>query len=76
MKAKRKISTWILLGNRRSCGTESYGDTNCSRGTRCGQQRTGKRFRGIGNKSTSGDHPNYSTGKIGQNTEKSPGDLR
>ena len=31
---------------------------------------------GFGNKRKSGDHPNYSIIKIGQNTEKSPGDLR
>ena len=31
---------------------------------------------GIGNKRTSGDHPNYNIPEIGQNTEKSPGDLR
>ena len=36
----------------------------------------GKRTRRIGNKNTSGNHPNYSTVKIGQNTEKSPEDLR
>ena len=30
----------------------------------------------LGNKKTSGNHPNYSMIKIGQNTEKSPGDLR
>ena len=30
----------------------------------------------FGNKRTSGDHPNYSIIKIGQNTEKSPEDLR
>ena len=30
----------------------------------------------LGNKRTSGDHPNYSKAKIGQNTEKSPVDLR
>ena len=29
----------------------------------------------LGNKRASGDHPNYSI-KIGQNTEKSSGDLR
>ena len=28
------------------------------------------------NERTSGDHPNYSIVEIGQNTEKSPGDLR
>ena len=31
---------------------------------------------GLGNKRTSGDHLNYCIIEIGQNTEKSPGDLR
>ena len=31
---------------------------------------------GIGNKKTSVDHLNHSIIKIGQNTEKNPGDLR
>ena len=31
---------------------------------------------GFGNKRTSGDHPNYSIVEFGQNTEKSPGNLR
>ena len=39
-----------------------------------------KRFnKGVGgfrNNRTNGDHPNYSIVEIGQNTEKSPGDLR
>ena len=30
----------------------------------------------LGNKKTSGDHPNNSIINIGQNTEKSPGELR
>ena len=30
----------------------------------------------VGNKRTSGDHPNYYNIEIDQNTEKSPGDLR
>ena len=30
----------------------------------------------LGNKKTSGEHPNDSFVEIGQNTEKSPGDLR
>ena len=38
-------------------------------------QRTGASTGGLGNKRTSGDHPNYCIVKIGQNTEKSPGDL-
>ena len=31
---------------------------------------------GFGNKEMSGDHPNYSIIKIGQYTEKSPGDWK
>ena len=31
---------------------------------------------GLGNKKTCREHPNYGTVEIGQNTEKSPGDLR
>ena len=33
-------------------------------------------IRGLGNKGTSGDNPNSSIVKIGQDTKKSPGDLR
>ena len=33
-------------------------------------------IRGLGNKKTSGNHPNNSIVNIGQNTEKSPEDLR
>ena len=36
----------------------------------------GKKTGGIENKSMIGDHPNNSIIKIGQNTKKSPGDLR
>ena len=39
-------------------------------------QRIDTRTRGLRNKMTSGDHPNYSIVEYGQNTEKSPGDLR
>ena len=38
-------------------------------------QRIGTGNGGLGNKRTSGDHQNYSIVEIGQNTEKSPGDL-
>ena len=55
---------------------ESDGDTNCNWCTWYSHQRIGKGTGRIGNKNTSGDHPNNSTVKIGQNTEKSPGDLR
>ena len=55
---------------------KSDGDINCNWCSRYGHQRIGKGTGGLGNKRTSGDHPNYSFIKISQNTEKSPGDLR
>ena len=54
---------------------ESDGDTNCNWCTWYSHQRFGTDIGELGNK-MSGDHPNYSIVKIGQNTEKSPGDLR
>ena len=39
-------------------------------------QRTIKGTGGLGNRRTSGDHPNYYIIENGQNTEKSPGGLR
>ena len=36
----------------------------------------GTRIRELGNKRTTEDHLNYNIVEIGQNTEKSPGDLR
>ena len=39
-------------------------------------QRNIKGTEGLGNKRTSGDHPNYYIIENGENTEKSPGDLR
>ena len=43
---------------------------------RFSHQKTDKRTGGLGNKKTSGNHPNYSIIKISQNTEESPGDAR
>ena len=39
-------------------------------------QRISTRTVGLGNKRTSGDYPNYCIDVIGQNTKKSPEDLR
>ena len=39
-------------------------------------QRIMKGTGGFGNKTTSGDHPNYYIIENGQNTEKNPGNLR
>ena len=55
---------------------EGEGDTNYNWRTKKNIQRTGKGTGRLENKRTSEDHPNYSIIKIGQNTEKSPGDLR
>ena len=52
------------------------GDTNCNWCTRNNLQRIGKGTGRLRNQRTNGDHPVYSVIKIGQNTEKCPGDLR
>ena len=55
---------------------ESDGDIHCNWRAWNNPQRIGKGTGRRENKRTSGDHPDYSIIKIGQNTEKSPGDLR
>ena len=55
---------------------ENDGDTNCNWCSRYSHQKISRRTGGLGSKRTSGDHPNNSIIKIGQNTEKSPRDLR
>ena len=52
------------------------GEDNCNWCTRNNLKRIGKGTGGLGNKRTSGDHPVYSTIKIVQNTEKSPGEIK
>ena len=55
---------------------ENVCDTNCKRRTQYSHQRIGKGTGKNGNKNTREYHPNDSTVKNEQNTEKSPGDLR
>ena len=55
---------------------KSDGDTSCNWCTRYSHQKIGTETGGLGNKRTSGDHLNYNIVEIGQNTEKSPGDLK
>ena len=55
---------------------EDDSDTNCNWCTRYSHQRNGIGTRGLGNKRTSRDHPNYWIIKISQNTKESPGDLK
>ena len=57
-------------------GREGDRDTNPDWYTWNNLQGTGHKTGRLGNKRTSRDHPDYSIIKIGQNTEKSPGDLR
>ena len=55
---------------------ESDGDINCNRYSWYSHQRIGTGSGRLRNKRTNRDHPNYCVIEIGQNTEKSPGDLR
>ena len=52
---------------------ESVGDSNCNWYS---HKRNDKGIGGLGNKRSIGDHPKNSNIKIGQNTRKSPGNLR
>ena len=65
--------TGTLLENWKNYGTWKWWCNWC---TWYSHQRIDKVTGGLGNKRMSGDHPNDSTIKISQNTEKSPGDLR
>ena len=55
---------------------ETNGDTNCWWCAWYSHQRNDNGTEGLGNKRTSGDHPNDSITNICKNTEKSPGDLK
>ena len=55
---------------------ESDGDTNCKWRAQYNHKSIGTETGGLGNKRSSGDHPNNSIVEIGQNTKKSTGDLR
>ena len=49
---------------------EDVGETNCNLSTWHSQQSIGVGTGGLGNQRTSGDHPIYGVGEIGQNTKK------
>ena len=55
---------------------ESDGDTNRKICARHKRQSIGTRTGGLVNKRTSGYHSNYNIVEIGQDTKKSPGDLK
>ena len=54
---------------------KSDSDSNCNWCAQYSDQRIGTGTEGLGNKSTTGEHPNYSIVGIGQNAEKNPGDF-
>ena len=55
---------------------ESDDYTNCNWCSWFSHQRIDTRTGKLGKNRTNGNHPNYRIIEIGQNTEKSPGDLR
>ena len=65
-----------MLGKEKTVEHESDGDTNCNWCSWYSHQRIATRIGGFGNSRTSGDHPNYCIIELGQNTEKSPENLR
>ena len=66
----------MLVNWEKTMERESDGDTNCKWCALYSHQRIGTGTEGLGNKMMSGDHPNNTIIEIGQNTEKSPGNLR
>ena len=62
--------------NKKTMEHEGDSDSSCNWCAWYNPQRIGKETGRLGNKRTSGDQPNYSIIKIGQNTAKSPRDLR
>ena len=65
----------MLKNKNKSMKHEDDGDTNCSWCAWNNPYSIGKRIGRLGYQRTSGDHPDYSIIKIGQNTEKNPGEL-
>ena len=55
---------------------ESNGDTNCNWCTLNNHQKFRRKARGVGNWRTSLDYTDCNIVEVGQNTEKSSGDLR
>ena len=55
---------------------EHKSDSNCNWNSWNGSRRLGKETGRVWNRVTNKDYPDYNIITIGQNTEKSPGDLR
>ena len=83
--SQQKKRTWIVdfaipvnhrVKLKESKKQDKYLDLNCNWCPQYNHHRISTGTGGLGNKRMSRDHPNYGIVKIGQNTEKSPGDLR
>ena len=70
IKSKERKVLVLCLSTKKTMEHKSNGDANCNW---CAGVWKGARR--VGNWGTSRDHPNYSIIEIGQNTEKSPGNL-
>ena len=68
-----KIMIMMIIILKITMEHEDDGNTNCNWCTWNDAQKLSKKTRRVGNHNTSGD---YSIVEVGQNTEKSPGDLR
>ena len=78
LKENEKKDKYLDLAKEQKQRTEHESDdnTNCDWCSWQSHQRFDIGIGGLENWWTSGDHSNYSIIEIGQNTEKSPGDLR
>ena len=78
LKEIEKINKYLDLARelKTSMEHEDDNDANCKWCTGNGPQRLKKETGRVGNRRTNREHLNPSIVKIGQNTEKSPGDLR
>ena len=74
-ESKKKGKYPDLARELKTMQPEGNGDAHCIWCTWNNPQRIGKGTGTLGNKRINRDHPDYSIIKIGQNTEKSPGDL-
>ena len=75
-EGEKKVRFLELASKLKNNRHKSNGYTNCNWYSWYSHQRFGTGTGGERKKRTSGDHLNFSIVKIGQNTEKSPGNMR
>ena len=78
LKESEKKDKYLDLARKLKKNVEHESDvyTNCNWCSWYSHQRIDTRTGGLEDKRTNRDHPNYCIIEIGQNTEKSPRDLR